>query len=164
MTRSSGTAAPSALASTECDIYDDGVTENSLGFNAASGTDVLWMHKEGTVAGSTTVTAILTAWGTPLFGANSAPPDGTAARVGIWDDPNDDGNPNDLVLLQEVNTTSTNPNTIQCHHSSCMSPSPRAARRATTTPATPSNQCKQVGVADGTRTHNTWNHNPVLYL
>jgi len=95
----------------ECDVYDDGVTENSLGFNAASGTDVLWMHKEGTAAGTTTVVSISTAWGTPLFGGTSAPPAGTPVRVGIWDDPNDDGNPNDLVLLQEISTTSTNPNT-----------------------------------------------------
>jgi len=95
----------------DCDTFDDGVTENSLGFGAASGTDILWMHVQGSPGGSSVVKAISSAWGTPLFGGTSAPPAGSPVRVGIWDDPNDDGNPNDLVLLQEVNTTSTNPNT-----------------------------------------------------
>jgi len=106
-----GSFTVTAPAGNQCEVYDDGVTENSLGFGAATGTDILWLHRQGAVAGSTTVSAIETAWGTPLFGGTSAPPAGTSVRVGIWDDPNDDGNPNDLVLLQEINTVSANPNT-----------------------------------------------------
>jgi hypothetical protein len=53
-----------------------------------------------------TVTAVMTAWGSALF-PSSSPANGTPAQVGIWDDPNDDGNPDDLVLLQIVDTVVT---------------------------------------------------------
>lgn len=91
-----------------CDILDDGTTDNSVGTNNPAD-DILWLQSNSDAANSTTVTAISTAWGSVPFGGG--PPDGTAARVGIWSDPNNDGNPNDAVLLQQVNIVVAGSNT-----------------------------------------------------
>lgn len=97
---------PSAPEGT-CAVYDDGATENSVGFGVA-GPDILWMHTHGVAGTSTVVKSISTAWGTALF-PPSGPPNFSPARVGIWQDVDQDGipgnNPNDTVLLDEVLTT-----------------------------------------------------------
>ena len=91
-----------------CDVLDDGTTDNSVGTNNPAD-DILWLQSMSDAANSTTVTAIGTAWGSVPFGGG--PPDGTAARVGIWSDPNNDGNPNDAVLLQSINIVVAGSNT-----------------------------------------------------
>lgn len=93
-----------------CDTLDDGTTENSVGTGNVNH-DILWMHSLGQVGQTTEVNSISTAWGTPLFGGGNAPPAGSPARVGIWSDPDNNGDPTDAVLLMEVNTTIANPDT-----------------------------------------------------
>jgi hypothetical protein len=88
--------------------YDDGSTENSIGLT--SGGELAWLHKFGAVGDVTTVSAIQTAWGSAAFPGGS-PGNGTPSKVAIWDDPNDDGNPTDCVLLQLVNVTVQNVDT-----------------------------------------------------
>jgi hypothetical protein len=90
-----------------CDVYHDGSTEQGIGLT--NGGEIAWLHREGAAAGSTTVSSISTAWGDPIFG--SGIPNGTPAKIAIWDDPNDDGNPTDCVLLQLVNTVVANVDT-----------------------------------------------------
>jgi hypothetical protein len=97
-------------ASGPCDVLHDGTTENSIGTNNPAH-DILWITSQGETGVTTVVKSISTAWGTPLFGGTSAPPDGSPARVGIWSDPNGDRNPTDAVLLQEVATVIAGSNT-----------------------------------------------------
>jgi hypothetical protein len=82
--------------------YDDGTTENLLGWLA--GGEMVWLNRFGSTSGSTSVSTIQVAWGSALFPGNG-PGNGSPAKVAIWDDPNDDGDPSDAVLLQVVNTT-----------------------------------------------------------
>jgi hypothetical protein len=90
----------------DCDFYDDGVSENPIGLTG--GGEVLWLHKQGVPGGTTVVKSISTAWGSAAF-PGSAPPNGTPARVGIWQDTDENGNPSDgLLLLQAVATTVQN--------------------------------------------------------
>lgn len=85
-----------------CDRYDDGSSENAVGWGATN-TDLLWMHVQGDTPLNTNVTAINTAWGTPAF-PGSGPANGSTARVGIWQDTDNDGLPTTgLVLLQQQN-------------------------------------------------------------
>jgi hypothetical protein len=88
--------------------FDDGNTEDSIGLTA--GGELAWLNKMGSVGTNTTVSDISTAWGT-VGGANIPP--GQAASVHVWDDPNDDGNPNDAVLVASENTIVANPGTDQ---------------------------------------------------
>jgi hypothetical protein len=84
-----------------CDVYDDGSSENSIGWGA-SGTDILWMHVQGDTPMTTLVTSVNTAWGTASF-PGFGPPNGSTARVGIWQDTDNDGDPTTgMVLLQET--------------------------------------------------------------
>src|SRR5258705_3723488 len=75
-----------------CDVIDDGSSENGLGLAAPTGTDVLWMQRQGDVGQSTVVFSISTCWGTPAF-SGSGPADGSTARYGIWQDNDNDGDP-----------------------------------------------------------------------
>lgn len=91
-----------------CDAYHDGSTEDAIGFT--TGGHLAWMHKQGTAGGFTVVSSIATAYGTAAF-PGSGPPNGNPTQIAIWDDPNDDGNPIDCVLLQLINTTVANTDT-----------------------------------------------------
>lgn len=81
---------------------DDGTAEASIGFNG--GGDIAWLNSFTVVEGHKTITDILIAWGSSID-------EGEAASVHLWSDPNNDGNPDDAVLLESVNTTVTNPST-----------------------------------------------------
>jgi hypothetical protein len=91
-----------------CDVYDDGISDNSVGLTA--GGDLVWLHKQGAIGQSNVVSAIRAAYGTAAF-PGSAPAAGTPVTIAIWDDPNDDGNPNDLVLLATAASTVQNGDT-----------------------------------------------------
>jgi hypothetical protein len=90
----------STPASGSCDAIDDGSSETAVALTA--GGSVCWIQRFGTVGQSTTVTSISTAWGSPLDAPSQNPPNGTAADILIWSDPNQDSNPTDGVLLQHV--------------------------------------------------------------
>ena len=81
--------------------YDDGGTENLFGWFA--GGELVWMQRFGGV-GSMNLSQIRVTWGSAAF-PGAGPGNGTSSKVAIWDDPNDDGNPSDAVLVQLVNTT-----------------------------------------------------------
>ena len=83
--------------------YDDGVRDTTVGLSPA-GSELCWMQRFDAVAGEEQIVSILAAW------ALSAP-NGTAARMFVWDDPNDDGDPNDCVLISQQAITVKNRDT-----------------------------------------------------
>jgi len=89
-----------------CGIYDDGVSENSIG-NVAS--DFLWMTHFDCLGDVSEVSVVYGSLA--LAGLPGALPDGTSVTVGIWDDPNDDGDPTDAVLLHSQVELSANVDT-----------------------------------------------------
>ena len=86
---------------------DDGSSEDALGFTA--GGEIAWIQRFGGV-GVTQVTNVQVSWGTPAF-PGGAPGNGSPVKVLLYDDPNDDGDPTDAVLIQQVNTTVANVDT-----------------------------------------------------
>jgi hypothetical protein len=93
-------------ANTPCAL-DDGVSDNGLGWTA--GGEMAWIQSFGTV-GNTNVSNIQVAWGSALFPGTS-PPNGSPVSVLLYEDPNNDGIPNDITLVQKVNTTVQNVDT-----------------------------------------------------
>lgn len=79
--------------------YDDGGSENALG--NASGGAIVWFHRFGATGQSGTITSVSAAFGTPQF-PGAVPPVGTPVVACVWEDPNDDGNPTDAVLVRQV--------------------------------------------------------------
>ena len=73
---------------------DDGSTETALG---AAGGDFMWINAFETVEEATTIDAISSAW------ANVS--EDREAEFFLYDDPNNDGNPEDAVLLESVSTS-----------------------------------------------------------
>jgi hypothetical protein len=81
--------------------YDDGVTEAAVaivGCSPQGPATLLWLHSFDAVGDLDTITCICTAFGSPIFAPN-APPNGAGGGVGLWEDPDDDGDPSDAVLL-----------------------------------------------------------------
>ncbi len=76
--------------------YDDGSSENSIGLTA--GGEFLWLNPFGSIGAQTLVTSVSAAYGTPLF-PGAGPAVGTPVNVCVYDDPNDDGDPTDAVLI-----------------------------------------------------------------
>ncbi len=94
-----GAFAISAVAApAECQ-HDNGTSEDSIGLVA--GGELAWLQRFGALGTTTTVTSIASAFGTPQF-PGVAPAPGTAVVAALWDDPNDDGDPADAVLLAQV--------------------------------------------------------------
>ena len=102
-----GTFTISCVPTASCAVFHDGTAENAVAVSA-NGADNLFMHRQGSPGQQTVVKSISAAWGNPLAAPASWPTAGAPARFGIWDDPNDDGNLSDLVLLQEILTTIVN--------------------------------------------------------
>ncbi|MFO1010731.1 MAG: hypothetical protein U1F29_11770 [Planctomycetota bacterium] len=100
------------IAPVACGQWDDGNSETGLRTGAA-GAAVCWLQRCGQVGDVNSITAIEAVWGTAFSAGTggSGLVNGTASTVAIWDDPNDDGLPNDAVLLQTVNTTVQNVDT-----------------------------------------------------
>lgn len=88
---------------------DDGTSENSVGINAA-GFGVLWINTFGAAGQSNVITTVSAAYGTAAFPGN-CPPNGTPVTAGIWNDPTNDGNPSDAVLLATATGTVQNADT-----------------------------------------------------
>jgi len=98
---------PTAPPSGGCAPTDDGTSENALGWTV--GGTLVWMTGFGAPAQSATVSSVETTYATPLFPGGYIPQGNVT--VAVWDDPNDDGNPNDLVLLG-TGTAVVNPGSI----------------------------------------------------
>jgi hypothetical protein len=101
--------------------YDDSVSERAWTLSGAIGEEMIWMDRYGAVGDTTLVTSISATFGSPAD-AFTASPNGTPAKLYIWDDPNDDGDPIDAVLLQTINTTVLNSDT-DTFQTSALSPS-----------------------------------------
>ncbi|MCP3918422.1 MAG: hypothetical protein GY711_22995 [bacterium] len=96
-----------ATASAQNDYFHDiGATNEVWGGSFAH---TCWIQMYDAVGGADTITEVLTCYGSPTF--PNLMVDGVAAQVMLYEDPNDDGNPNDAVLLWSTQTTSANSNT-----------------------------------------------------
>ena len=81
---------------------DDGIGDESIGVTTP-GLLWTWMNSFNAVGGQDQITSVSIMWGQVS--------DGLAALVKIWDDPNNDGNPNDRVLLNTLEVVISNANT-----------------------------------------------------
>ncbi len=90
----------------DCYTTDDGVCDSAQGWK--NGANLLWMKGFEAIGGSDTIVEISTLFGFP--GGNLAP--NRPTRLAIWDDPTNDYDPADAVLLWETTTTSANENTF----------------------------------------------------
>jgi hypothetical protein len=73
-------------------LVDDGTIEAAA--ETSPGFDLTWANQFTTVAGGTTITNILIAWGRV--------PAGRPFTATLWSDPNNDGSPADAVLLSSA--------------------------------------------------------------
>lgn len=91
-----GSVAGGGSRSSDCNLgVDDGTTEASVGL-FDDGT-LIWFNALEATPDCELISEIWIVWGS--FGSPSSPPNGSAAHVYLWEDPNDDGNPSDAVLL-----------------------------------------------------------------
>ncbi|MBK7875355.1 MAG: hypothetical protein IPJ77_06335 [Planctomycetes bacterium] len=95
-------AAPDFPMATPCGP-DDGSSETLQGWIA--NISVCALQREGGIGQTTLVSSISVAWGAPFAPAANNPANGGTATVAIWDDPNDDGDPTDAVLVQQQTAT-----------------------------------------------------------
>lgn len=100
---------PPAVAGGSSNVYayDDGMSNNAYG---GFDQDICALHMFVAVGGADTITSISAAFcvtGSP----SSCLAEGTPITLVIWDDPNDDGNPLDAVLLVAANDVILNPGT-----------------------------------------------------
>ncbi len=82
-------------------VIDDGTSENGIGFTG--GGDIVWINQFNVLPGLETITTVSVAWDTVA--------NGTAATIVIYDDPNNDGDPTDAVLLTTQPATVANADT-----------------------------------------------------
>ena len=86
--------------------YDDGDTENALGLT--SGGDMCWIHRFDTIPGGESILNVHSAFG--WSGSMNGPPNGDPIEVYVWDDPTNDGDPSDAVLLAQESGVVANTN------------------------------------------------------
>jgi hypothetical protein len=89
-------AGPSPAHAAVSYLMDDGSITHSIGVGASGG-DLMVLNRFDTHIGGEDITNIQINW--------TGIADGTAATLVIYDDPNDDGNPDDLVLLNQTAVT-----------------------------------------------------------
>jgi len=97
----------SILAEPDGYQYDLGTATNNLGLSA--GGDLWWGNLFTAEGGSDTITEVHTSFGAAALPGSIA--NGSAVTVGIWDDPDNDGDPNDGALLWSTATTVANADT-----------------------------------------------------
>lgn len=97
-------AVPGARAAT---IYqlDDGASETAFGL--AGPGDLMWLNAFTTPPGGQQITGISLTWGSPAITQQNQLPNGLLAELLLYQDPNNDGNPNDAILLTSQATTVT---------------------------------------------------------
>jgi len=89
-------------------FYDDGTTESILGLN--DGGDLCWIHRFETAPGGETIFNVQTVFGCMAYPGIS-PPNGTPCTIFVWDDPTDDGDPSDCVLVASEDSQAQNVDT-----------------------------------------------------
>jgi hypothetical protein len=96
-------------------VLDDGTAENAIGL--AAGGKMAWMSRFGQIGVTTVISDVSSAYGAAVL--PPLPPNGTPTDILVWDDPNDDGNPFDCVLVyqgvssvQNVGTGAFNPHAV----------------------------------------------------
>jgi hypothetical protein len=89
---------------------DGTFTGNGAGFGPNAAGEYVWMNRFNAQGGADSLVQIEVAYGTPFF-APVPMVNGTPARVAVWSDPAQDGNPADAVLLASASTTVQNANT-----------------------------------------------------
>lgn len=108
--QASGNARPSGQQPYQASDYvyqlDDGSSEDAIGLT--DGGDVMWLNAFETVEGATTITSIASAWGAS---GQEGVPEGRPAEFLLYEDPNDDGDPTDAVLLERIDVTVQDPHT-----------------------------------------------------
>lgn len=82
-------------------MLDDGTAEDAVGFgDGTKNFQSIWFNQFDVIPGQTTITSVSVVWGTPA--ASDPAINGTPTTIGIWSDPNGDGNPSDAALLGQV--------------------------------------------------------------
>lgn len=82
-------------------LVDDGSQENSLGLTL--GGDIMWLNYFTATSGCEMINSFSLTWGNMT--------NGVSCRLILYEDPDDDGNPDDAVYLTETSTTVQNANT-----------------------------------------------------
>jgi hypothetical protein len=91
--------------------YDDGTSENALGWT--SGGELVWAHYFDAGVGDT-LTEVASTFGSSNLGGG--PLNGEPCRVYIWDDPTEDNDPVDAVLVGQGSGVIANTNTNLFNH------------------------------------------------
>ncbi|MEO7723186.1 MAG: hypothetical protein ABIU29_00630 [Chthoniobacterales bacterium] len=100
---------PKALQPSSVYAVDDGTAENVLGFtDGEQSYEGIFFNQFSVIPGQTTITAVEIAWGWSGYPQTL---DGTPVTIGIWSDPNNDGLPDDGILLGSVAGTVANAGT-----------------------------------------------------
>jgi hypothetical protein len=87
--------------------YDDGTSENAVGL--ANNGQFCWIHRFDTILGAEDIVDVQVAFGTPLAPGHVT--NGAPCTVYVWNDPNDDGDPSNAVLLASQSGTVQNADT-----------------------------------------------------
>jgi len=88
--------------------YDDGSSENLYGLT--NGGDLCWLQKYDTIPGHETIVSVNQIYGSYVY-PGSSPGNGSPCEVFVWNDPTNDGDPSDCVLLAREKTTVQNVDT-----------------------------------------------------
>jgi len=95
-----GTAEGGGRSSPGCHNYqrDDGSLESALG---GPSIELGWLVRYDAIAGAESIESVSTAWGI----STSPPANGTPAKVYVWEDPDDDGDPLNAVLIAQTDVS-----------------------------------------------------------
>jgi hypothetical protein len=109
-----GNAIPAEIQSQWTSPYqwDDGSTENGVGW--ITGGDLCFTTRFDVAGGGQdTITKVRASFG---YVGGTTVSAGTPVKVFVWDDPNDDDNPNDCVLVATANGVTSSPNSDTLEH------------------------------------------------
>ena len=95
-------------ASPECYVLDDGLSNLTAGIPGPGPTETLWLQGFQAISGSDVINVVSTTFGSPS-GSGLTP--GQAGNVCVYDDPTNDFDPTDAVLLYSAPISSANEHT-----------------------------------------------------
>jgi hypothetical protein len=88
--------------------WDDGSTENLLAWTA--GGEICWFSRFSAFAGGETIMDVQCIFGSAMY-PGYAPGNGTVTECYVWNDPNNDGDPTDAVLVSQESIVVANVDT-----------------------------------------------------